>query len=351
MEENNKFKPLEFKGSATEYFKIYIVNLFLSIITLGIYSAWAKVRKNRYLYSNTYMEGTSFEYTANPINILKGRLLVVGGYILFILVSDIFHLPIIAMVITLAFIIFIPYIIHLALKFRLRYVRYRGINFSYKNKTSKFYEFYIINILILNALTLGLAGPHNTNRFFDLYFNNAYFSDKKFQYEGKSWPFYKMWIKAFGLAFVLLILGVLIVVPITSSLKYNAGMDPAVATNIAVVMVLGIYAFMAVLGTFFAGVYFALQSNYVYEQTDIEDIAFKSEYKALKMGWIYFTNFLAVVLSFGLLGAWATIRLQKYKVENFYHTPIGDMQLQRVTQEQHSSFGEESSEFFDMDLG
>ena len=36
--------PFLFDGSATEYFRIWIVNLALSILSLGIFSAWAKVR-------------------------------------------------------------------------------------------------------------------------------------------------------------------------------------------------------------------------------------------------------------------------------------------------------------------
>ncbi len=35
--------PLNFTGKGSEYFKIWIVNIALSLITLGIYSAWAKV--------------------------------------------------------------------------------------------------------------------------------------------------------------------------------------------------------------------------------------------------------------------------------------------------------------------
>ena len=33
----------EFRGDGMEYFKIWIVNILLTIVTLGIYSAWAKV--------------------------------------------------------------------------------------------------------------------------------------------------------------------------------------------------------------------------------------------------------------------------------------------------------------------
>src|SRR5436305_11873488 len=42
--------PLSFTGSGSEYFRIWIVNALLSIITLGIYSAWAKVRTLQYFY-------------------------------------------------------------------------------------------------------------------------------------------------------------------------------------------------------------------------------------------------------------------------------------------------------------
>jgi hypothetical protein len=35
---------LRFTGTAGEYFRIWIVNLFLTVLTLGIYSAWTLLR-------------------------------------------------------------------------------------------------------------------------------------------------------------------------------------------------------------------------------------------------------------------------------------------------------------------
>ena len=71
--------PVQFTASAGEYFRIWIVNLALTILTLGIYSAWAKVRKKRYFYGHTLIEGDSFDYRANPLSILKGRIIAVVG--------------------------------------------------------------------------------------------------------------------------------------------------------------------------------------------------------------------------------------------------------------------------------
>src|SRR5437667_1447041 len=69
---------VEFTGTGGEYFRIWIVNLLLTIVTLGIYSAWAKVRRKRYFYGHTRLDGDPFEYRGNPVAILKGRLLAVA---------------------------------------------------------------------------------------------------------------------------------------------------------------------------------------------------------------------------------------------------------------------------------
>src|SRR5512146_3042572 len=67
--------PFDFRGDEREYFRIWIVNLALTILTLGIWSAWAKVRTERYFYANTRVAGTPFEYLARPLPILKGRII------------------------------------------------------------------------------------------------------------------------------------------------------------------------------------------------------------------------------------------------------------------------------------
>src|SRR6266853_2254617 len=84
---SEKRYAVEFSASAGEYFRIWIVNLALTVATLGIYSAWAKVRKRRYFYSHTRIDGEGFEYLANPIAILKGRLIAFALFGAFYAVS------------------------------------------------------------------------------------------------------------------------------------------------------------------------------------------------------------------------------------------------------------------------
>ena len=121
---------IEFRGKGGEYFKIWIVNILLTIITLGIYSAWAKVRSARYFYSNTYLDGTNFRYLADPITILKSRLIAVTVLLILVLSSN--YAPILYTVLIIALLFAIPYFIIRSLAFKLRMSAYKNIQFRFK---------------------------------------------------------------------------------------------------------------------------------------------------------------------------------------------------------------------------
>ena len=98
---SSRREAITFSATGSEYFRIWIVNLLLSIVTLGIYSAWAKVRRNRYFYSSTHLAGGSFEYHGNAVAILKGRIaavVLVGllTFIAFIFINNTIRLSITA---------------------------------------------------------------------------------------------------------------------------------------------------------------------------------------------------------------------------------------------------------------
>jgi hypothetical protein len=100
--------PLEFTGNGREYFGIWIVNILLTIVTLGIYSAWATVRNNQYFYGNTKLDGASFQYLASPITILKGRLIALAVLIVYVVLSEMYVEA--ALVFAIAFIPLVPWI-------------------------------------------------------------------------------------------------------------------------------------------------------------------------------------------------------------------------------------------------
>lgn len=110
--------PFQFTGQTGEYFRIWIVNILLTIVTLGIYSAWAKVRNQRYFYGNTILDGSSFEYTAEPLRILRGRIIAV--VVLIAYQGATFISPMVNIVAFVALMVALPAVIVFAMRFRMR---------------------------------------------------------------------------------------------------------------------------------------------------------------------------------------------------------------------------------------
>ena len=331
---------LQFKGNTKEYFKIWIVNIFLTIITLGIYSAWAKVRTNRYFYSNTFIGNDAFEYTADPVKILKGRVLVVLLYLPFVIFSQ----TIIGAVFLLLLLIMIPWIVNKAVKFKLKNTKFRNINLRHKLYAGSYYKFFIIHLL-LNIVTLYLAFPYTYHKFKSLILNNSSYGKSDFLYEGKAKRFY-LFFGIIVLFMVFVWLGIVLIGAISTA--FNPQTVAIVASIVPFVGIFLIYFLIFVV----KGIFDALTTNYIWENTTLDNsVKFKAEWKGMKLGWIYFSNLLVMILSLGLLTPWAKIRLAKYKVENFY---IDVEDLDRFIADDtpdETALGDASEDIFDIDIG
>ena len=139
--EQTRYTP-EFHGRAGEFFGIWIVNLVLTVLTLGIYSAWAKVRTQRYFYSNTRLAGAPFDYLADPITILKGRLIAYAVLIVLV-VSLKLQLLWVVVPLYLAILVLFPWLIQLSLRFRARYSAWRGLRFRFDGTIKDAYTAYM----------------------------------------------------------------------------------------------------------------------------------------------------------------------------------------------------------------
>ena len=151
-----KRHPLEFTATAGEYFRIWIVNLALTIVTLGIYSAWAKVRKRRYFYGHTRIDGESFEYRANPVAILKGRLIAVALFAVFYAISHYAPLYIWAIYLVLLFVG--PWLVVRSLAFNAYNTAYRNVRFTFSG-TYRTCLGLVLGYALLTLVTLGLGFP------------------------------------------------------------------------------------------------------------------------------------------------------------------------------------------------
>src|ERR1700743_2746424 len=116
--------PVTFTGTGAEYFGIWIVNLLLTILTLGIYSSWAKVRRLQYFYRHTEVAGSTFDFHGNPVKIFIGRLIAVAMLIAYN-VSVRLH-SVVTLVILGAIAFVMPWLLRNSFRFRLYNSSWRG---------------------------------------------------------------------------------------------------------------------------------------------------------------------------------------------------------------------------------
>ncbi|WP_052185155.1 YjgN family protein [Methylotenera versatilis] len=211
---SQKTTPIIFKGNTAEYFGIWIVNLLLTILTLGIYSAWAKVRRKKYFYNNTLIEDVGFDYHAKPVSILKGRIIAFiffFGYSFSANINPI--LPIVFMLILFAF---IPWLVVRGSIFNARNSSHRGLRFDFIGTTGEAVKVFIV-LPILIIFTLGLIIPyisHQKNRFL---MNGHQFGLSQFEMSSVVKQFYKVYLVVL---IVPLLIGILAAIAIPAYQQY-----------------------------------------------------------------------------------------------------------------------------------
>lgn len=207
---SNRQTPVVFTGRAGEYFGIWIVNLLLSIVTLGIYSAWAKVRRKKYFYNNTLIDGVGFDYHASPIAILKGRIIAVVLFVLYQVFAG--FSPIAAVVLLVAFLFALPWIVIRGLMFNARNSSHRGLRFDFDGSYLQAALAFIV-YPILVVITLGLALPFVAQRVNQFAFNHHKFGLSRFQMQALVKDFYMVYLK---LAAVILAISLAIYLGVSS---------------------------------------------------------------------------------------------------------------------------------------
>ena len=71
---------VEFTGSGREYFRVWIVNVVLSVLTLGLFTPFARRRTIQYFYGHTLVAGHPLEFTAHQRKMVFGFLVIFGFY-------------------------------------------------------------------------------------------------------------------------------------------------------------------------------------------------------------------------------------------------------------------------------
>lgn len=122
--------PLEFTGSGGEYFRVWIVNVLLSIVTLGFYTPWARKRTAQYFYSHTLVAGSPLEFTAQQRRMVMGFVLLVMITLAYNIAARTGQDTTVGLFL-LGGAVLAPFIWASAMRFRLGATRWRGLRLQF----------------------------------------------------------------------------------------------------------------------------------------------------------------------------------------------------------------------------
>ena len=443
----------------------------LSLITLGIYSAWAKVRRKKYFYNNTLIDNVGFDYHAKPISILKGRIIAVAFFFAYGMSASI-H-PALPAVFLLIFFIVLPWLVVRGSLFNARNTSHRGLRFDFVGSIGQAIKVFI-GLPLLFIPTLGLIMPYVAHEKSQFFVNNHRFGLSQFGMQPVVKKYYKVYFIAMDLPVFIAIIGIIAAIAIPA---YHGYLNKAKAAPQAqLTMPVGFVAFATVnqtpkmilaaneapveikpvervfldensapiesqaeattaeqeedipsvspeelqiiqdemaaqadmseevkaeameqettqedktpeqimqenqreqdakmlewmknpamligilLGSLvyilfifaFVGYLQARVGNLVWNNTTLDKLSFSSNLRARDFIWLYFSNIIAIMLTFGLATPWAQIRMARYRASKLQI--VGDVDFDQFVGDKKAEVnatGEEIADFFDVDL-
>lgn len=331
-----------FTGSGGEYFSIWIVNLLLSIITLGIYSAWAKVRREQYFHRNLLLAGSGFDYHAKPLAILKGRLV---AFVLLITLSVTENFgPLVHGLAILALLPLVPWLVVRAFRFRAHNTSFRGLRFSFRGAYREALGVFV-GYGILSGITFGLCFPLWYRKQRQFLLDNLYFGTTPFRCEIGIWPVYRIFLMPFLVA-VLAIAGIAVVSAGMAAMPKGAGQ--AAAAGLVGVVALAFLVAQVLLIPYIQ----VRTTNLVWNATTLGPHRAESGVPVAGYLGVVVVNWLLLVLTLGLFWPWAKVRLARYRAEHMALVAGAALDDFVAGEARNAAaVGDEVAEMFDVDVG
>lgn len=344
-----------FWGKGRTLFGIFITNTLLTILTLGIYAFWGRVRIRQFLHSQTSFAKIRFAYHGTGKELMMGwskAFLVFGlPYLSLSMIPIIWpQFPdwIPNLLAGALILFFIPVAVVGAHRYRLSRTSLGAIRFSFRGKFWDYYKIWTAGSL-LTFLTLGLYYPifENTRRYFLV--SHTYFGTRPFRYHGTGKGMWMIYAKTMGM--VLLIVMGLVALSTDSETLPNMlhwTSDEWQQTLLTTTFILGLTSFLL------PWCYLQVaKQRYMWNHSGIGEADFQFTASIWNLMELRITNFFMLVLTFGLAWSWVQVRNLQFL---YYHLSLpGPVNFQDIQQEalDASPTGEGLAGYFDagFDIG
>ena len=335
-----------FAGDGGEYFRIWIVNVLLTIVTLGIYSAWAKVRREQYFHRNLMLDGSGFDYHGQPMAILKGRIVAVVLLVGLSIAQNIS--PLAYGIAILGLLPLLPWLAVKAFRFRAHNTSYRGLRFSFHGTYWQAFKVFV-GYGLLVPFTLWLAFPVFYRQLRKFVLDNTHFGTTAFDCSVTTGALYKIFLLP-GLLFICLIVGIVVMVAMAIS---GAGGKGSTELFVALgFMVMLIPLLMVAVQAVVVPYVTARTNNAVWGSTRLGFHRFISRLPVGGYIGLTVVNWLAIIFTLGLFIPWARVRVARFRAEYLALAVSGSLD-DFVAGEAvaATAIGDEAAEMFDLDIG
>lgn len=367
---------IRFTGSGSEYFRIWAVNLLLILLSCGLYLPFAKMRRIRYFYANTLIDGEALAFHGDATKMFRGFVLLAGLTVIYTFAGS--FSPAAALPAFLLLCAIWPALWRASMQFRLGNTSWRGLRLGFEGSMRDAYIAFLpiyIPAAILTALTPDGKGPSqdpgvNSQLGFLLMllvlvvmapWASALL--KRYQHQGyriagqhSSVQFptrsvYAIGAKTVGIAAVTFFVAIMgtVVLGAVLALGLTGKIDGKGNATYFGLAFMGLLYLLG--GSIVLTFYTARLQNLVWGNTRSEALQFRSTLTGLT--WLTLTNWTLIVLTVGLYRPFAAVATARLRLESIAIETTSDPESWTAEPGllPSDASGEVAGDFFGMDLG
>jgi len=351
---------LKFHGTGREYFGIWIVNLLLTIVTVGIYSAWATVRTNRYFCGATELDGSRFGYHAQPKAILIGRLIGAAFFIPYAILQHVS--PTASLLLLLIGLTILPWLIVRAMRFRMRVLSYRNIRFGFDDTppaVKMAYRYYLWMPLLLIP-TAGLIWPYIQHQHSKYLATRIRYGNTAMGFRSDVGAFYIAYLQLILVEMSMFLAIGVIAIPIVILgvvLSHQPGFRHLMHSDLfrnGAPFLAGIAIALLIYPSFIALV-LAFRNwlqRVTYNRITLGDMSVRADYRPWRLFTLYLGNIVMLLFTLGFAYPWVKCRTVRYLIDHIeLTTRTGLHQFQAGAPDDSNAVADQVASIFDVDIG
>jgi len=302
------------RADGSDLFAMRVLNLLLSLLTLGIYSFWGKAKVRRYVCGQAEYQGDWFAFHGTGRELLLGWLRALPALAFIFLFPTVLPLfwqhraaPFVAELSAIALVGLLWPVARVgAYRYRLNRMSWRAIRFSYRGRAWRYFGASILGFLF-GLITLGIYVPFVQVRLRKLLLNGTYFGDRAFEFRGRGADLAPAWFFA---------------LPLTIC-SFGIG-----------------WAWWR-----------AFAHRYCWAHTTFAGARFRCTATGGKLLWLWVGNFLVVVPTLGLGMSWAMLRTLRFWTKHI--ELVKEPELVSIQQDARAAtaIGESFADFLGFDFG